>query len=57
MDGKLLTLILLILVPIGLMGVTIAYFGSNPLAIVGLFALMIAGLFYLLSYGEAFVSD
>ncbi|NNN17711.1 MAG: hypothetical protein HKL79_05065 [Thermoplasmata archaeon] len=57
MDGKLLTLILLILLPAALIGVTIAYFGSNPLAIVGLFVVMIAGSFYLLSYTEAFVSE
>lgn len=57
MDGKLLTLLLLVVLPIALIGVTIAYFGSNPLAIVGLFIVMLAGLFYLLSYTEAFVSE
>lgn len=57
MDGKLLTLLALIVLPIALIGVTIAYFGSNPLAIVGLFVVMVAGMFYLLSYTEAFASD
>ncbi len=56
MDGKLLTLLLLIVLPVALMGVTIAYFGSNPISIFLLFIVMVAGSFYLLSYTEAFAS-
>ncbi len=57
MDGKLLTLLLTIVLPAALIGVTIAYFGSNPLSIVGLLVVMVGGSFYLLSYTEAFVAD
>ncbi|MGD0718343.1 MAG: hypothetical protein ABSA15_02025 [Thermoplasmata archaeon] len=57
MDGKLLTLLLTIVLPAALIGVTIAYFGSNPLSIFALLIVMVGGSFYLLSYTEAFASD
>lgn len=57
MDGKLITALVGIVLPAALIGVTIVYFASNPLAIFGLLALIVAAVFYLLSYTEAFGSD
>lgn len=57
MDGKLVTAIVGLAAPAVLIGVTIAYFGSNPLVIAGLLILTVGAAFYLLSYTEAFPSD
>jgi hypothetical protein len=54
MDGKLVTAIGLLVVPAGLIGVTIAWFSSNPVAIFAMIALMLVGAFYLLTYRETF---
>ena len=54
MDGRILTILLTIVLPAILIGVTVEYFSSNPLAILGLFVVMIAGTFWLLSYSESF---
>ena len=54
MDGRLFTLLVAIVLPAVLIGVTIAYFHSNPVSIFALLAVMIAGSFYLLSYTESF---
>jgi len=54
MDGRLFTVLFLLVLPAILMGVTVVWFASNPVAILVLFAAMIAGAFYLLSYTEAF---
>lgn len=54
MDGRILTLLLAIVLPAALTGVTIAFFSSNPLSILGLFIVMTGGVFWLLSYSEAF---
>jgi hypothetical protein len=54
MDGKLVTGIGLLLVPGALIGVTIAWFSSNPVSIFAMLALMVAGGIYLLTYRESF---
>ncbi len=54
MDGKLVTGIGLLAVPAGLIGVTVAWFSSNPVSIFAMIALMIVGAFYLLTYRETF---
>jgi len=54
MDGRLFTVIALLIAPAVLIGVTIAVFSSNPVAILTCIAVMIAGSFYLLTYRETF---
>jgi hypothetical protein len=54
MDGKLVTGVGLLAVPAALIGVTIAVFASNPVAIFALIAVMIVGAFYLVTYREVF---
>jgi len=54
MDGRLLTVLLLLVLPAALIGVTCFEFHSNPVAILGLIAVMIVGSFYLVSYTESF---
>lgn len=54
MDGRLFTVLALFLLPAALIGVTVLEFHSNPVAILGLIAVMIAGAFYLVSYTESF---
>jgi len=54
MDGRLFIVLALLVLPAILIGVTIADFHTNPVAIFGLIAVMIVGAFYLVSYTEAF---
>lgn len=54
MDGRLFTILVAIVLPAALIGVTIAFFSSNPLSILGLFIVMTGGIFWLLSYTESF---
>ena len=54
MDGRLFTVLVLLVLPAALIGVTIVEFSSNPVSIFALLAVMIAGTFYLLSYTESF---
>jgi len=54
MDGRLVTVLLLLVLPGALIGVTVAEFHSNPVSIMGLLAVMIVGVFYLVSYTETF---
>ncbi len=54
MDGRVLTGLLTLALPAGLIGVTIWQFAANPLAILALLIVMIVGSFYLLSYTETF---
>ncbi len=54
MDGRILTILLGIVLPAALIGVTVAFFSSNPLSILGLFMVMTGGVFWLLSYTESF---
>jgi hypothetical protein len=52
MNGRQITGILTLLAPAVLLGVTVAYFGSNPLAVLVLIVVMIMGAMYLLTYPE-----
>jgi hypothetical protein len=54
MDGKLVVAIGLLIVPAALIGITIAWFSSNPVSIFAMIALMILGAFYVLTYRESF---
>ncbi|HYB77614.1 MAG TPA: hypothetical protein VEE83_02890 [Thermoplasmata archaeon] len=54
MDGRLLTILLFLVLPAALIGLTIAEFSSNPVSIFALIAVMLVGTFYLLSYKETF---
>jgi uncharacterized membrane protein len=54
MEGRWLTVALLLVLPAALIGVTCFEFHSNPIAILGLIGVMIVGAFYLLSYTESF---
>lgn len=54
MDGRLATVLLAFVLPAALIGVSVARFGSNPLAILGLFMVMVVGGLYLLTYTETF---
>ena len=54
MDGRLITVLALLVLPGALIGVTVAEFNSNPVAILGLLAVMVVGVFYLITYTESF---
>ncbi|MGI0054984.1 MAG: hypothetical protein ACREBT_02175 [Thermoplasmata archaeon] len=54
MDSRLLAVLLTLVLPAALIGVTVAFFNSNPLSMLGLFAVMIGGTFWLLSYTDSF---
>jgi hypothetical protein len=52
MNGRQFTLITTLIVPAALIGVTVAFFSSNPLSIFGLMGVMTVGAIYLLTYRE-----
>jgi hypothetical protein len=52
MNGRVFTLIATMVVPAALIGVTVAFFSSNPVSIFGLLAVMSVGAVYLLTYRE-----
>jgi hypothetical protein len=54
MDGRLFTVLVFLVVPAALIGVTIAAFHSNPISILAEIGAMIVGAFYLLTYRETF---
>lgn len=54
MDGRVITILLGLVLPAILIGVTTAYFSINPIAILVLISVMVAGCLYLLSYSESF---
>jgi hypothetical protein len=54
MDGRMFTVLVLLVVPAALIGVTVALFASNPISILFLISVMIVGSFYLLTYRESF---
>jgi hypothetical protein len=54
MDGRIVTGIGLLAVPAVLIGVTVAWFSSNPVSIFVMMGLMVLGGFYLLTYRESF---
>jgi hypothetical protein len=53
-DGRLIAFLIGILAPAILLAVTVVWFASNPLAIVGLILVMALGGFYVVSYAEEF---
>jgi hypothetical protein len=54
MDGRLFTVIFLLIVPVLAVAATIVWFASNPIAILVAFGAMVLGAFYLLTYTESF---
>ncbi len=54
MDGRLLTVLLLFLVPAAGIAATVAWFSSNPVAILVAIGAMVLGGFYLLTYTDTF---
>ncbi len=54
MDGRWVTALLLLGVPLVGVIASILWFGSNPLAIMVAISAMILGLLYLLTYSETF---
>ncbi len=54
MEGRLLTVLLFLVLPAVLLGVTVAFFNSNPVSVIALIGVMLVGGFYLLSYTESF---
>jgi hypothetical protein len=52
MNGRQFTLIATLVVPTILIGLTVAFFSSNPLSIFGLMGVMTVGAMYLLTYRE-----
>lgn len=54
MDGRLATVLLTLVLPGILLGVTYVYFAINPIAVLVLFSVMVVGVLYLLSYTESF---
>jgi hypothetical protein len=54
MDGRRIVVLVALLLPAVLLGVTVEYFSVNPVAILVLFAVMLAGVLYLLSYTDSF---
>jgi len=53
-DGRFLTVLFGIVLPAVGIGVTIVYFSMNPVSLFALFAAMVAGSVYLLTYKETF---
>lgn len=54
MDGRIPAALLTLALPAALMGVTVADFGSNPVAILCLLGVFFGGALYLLSYRDSF---
>ena len=54
MDGRVITLLLTYALPAVLIAVTVWKFASNPIAILALIMVMIAGSVYLLTYTDSF---
>ncbi|HEY6237785.1 MAG TPA: hypothetical protein VIZ68_01180 [Thermoplasmata archaeon] len=54
MDGRVTVGLITLAAPAVLLGATVWKFGSNPLSMVALLAVMVLGSFYLLSYTESF---
>jgi hypothetical protein len=53
-DGRYLVVALTIVLPAILVGVTVAWFSSNPISMFILFSVMLVGGLYLLSYTDTF---
>lgn len=52
MEGRWWVLILFFALPAALIGVTIAYFSSNPVSILALIAVMTTGFLYFVTYTD-----
>lgn len=53
-DGRFIVVGLTIILPAILLGVTVGWFATNPLALLVLFAVMLLGALYLVSYTDTF---
>lgn len=54
MDGRLVAILLTLVLPAALIGVTAHFFSLNPLAILAEISVMVGGVLYLLSYTDSF---
>lgn len=54
MDGRWPAALLTLVLPTGLLALTVYDFSANPLAILAELTVMVAGIFYLLTYSESF---
>lgn len=54
MDGRWFTLLVFVVLPAALIGVTVAVFHSNPISFLVLVGAIVVGTFYLLTYRETF---
>ena len=54
MDGRIFVVGLTLILPAVLIGATVAWFSTNPVALLVLFSVMLLGALYLLSYSETF---
>jgi hypothetical protein len=57
MDGRWVTVIGFLIVPTILIGLTVVEFATNPIAILILLAMMLAGGMYLVSYTSTFAGS
>jgi hypothetical protein len=53
-DGRFIVIGLTLLLPAVLIGATVAWYHTNPISMLILFAVMLLGCLYLLTYSEAF---
>ena len=54
MDGRLVAILLTLVLPAVLIGVTLEYFGLNPISILVVISVILGGVLYLLSYTDAY---
>lgn len=54
MDGRYVVVALTLVLPAVLMGVTVAWYATNPISMLILLSVMLLGAFYLLSYRGPF---
>ena len=57
MDGRIFVIGLTIVLPAILMGVTVAWYSTNPVSMLIMFVVMLLGALYLLSYPDTFTPD
>jgi len=53
-DGRFLVVGLTLVLPAVLIAATVAWFSTNPLALLALFSVMLLGSLYLLTYSDTF---
>ncbi|MGA7860239.1 MAG: hypothetical protein WCB19_00075 [Thermoplasmata archaeon] len=54
MDGRFIVVGLTLVLPAVLMAATVAWYSTNPISMLILFAVMLFGCLYLISYSDAF---